>query len=85
MTVSMNNTACNWLMYSIYTSNKTENEQENIDCTVGAVTGGFDSRTEQHFVWSTNCCFGSGCHVYVTCMFVNAPMTQEKILVWGNV
>ncbi|KAF9822955.1 hypothetical protein SFRURICE_018129 [Spodoptera frugiperda] len=26
---------------------------------------GFDSRTEQLFVCSTNCCFGSGCHVYV--------------------
>ncbi|KAF9800092.1 hypothetical protein SFRURICE_016969 [Spodoptera frugiperda] len=26
---------------------------------------GFDSRTEQLFVWSTNCCFGSGCHVHM--------------------
>lgn len=25
--------------------------------------GAFDSRIEQLFVWSTNCCFGSGCNV----------------------
>ncbi|KAF9793703.1 hypothetical protein SFRURICE_003527 [Spodoptera frugiperda] len=30
-----------------------------------ATCGGFDSRTEQVFVCYTNCCFGSGCHVYV--------------------
>ncbi|KAF9801198.1 hypothetical protein SFRURICE_015540 [Spodoptera frugiperda] len=41
---------------------------------LGAVAGqlavvqrvtGFDSRTEQLFVGSTDCCSGSGCHVYV--------------------
>uniref|UniRef100_A0A2H1WG44 SFRICE_020138 n=1 Tax=Spodoptera frugiperda TaxID=7108 RepID=A0A2H1WG44_SPOFR len=30
-----------------------------------ATGSGFDSRTEQLFVLSTNCCFGSGCHVHV--------------------
>ncbi|KAF9800326.1 hypothetical protein SFRURICE_002895 [Spodoptera frugiperda] len=30
-----------------------------------ATCSGFDSRTEQLFVRSINCCFGSGCHVYV--------------------
>ncbi|KAF9787531.1 hypothetical protein SFRURICE_012997, partial [Spodoptera frugiperda] len=41
------------------------------DCSVGpanrrrATCSGFDFRTEQIFVGSTNCCFGSGCHVYV--------------------
>ncbi|KAF9805291.1 hypothetical protein SFRURICE_014042, partial [Spodoptera frugiperda] len=30
-----------------------------------ATCSGFDSRTEQLFVWFTNCCFESGCHANV--------------------
>ncbi|KAF9824339.1 hypothetical protein SFRURICE_011653, partial [Spodoptera frugiperda] len=55
------------------TSFKKHQDSYMHDCTVGAVVGqpvagwcsGFDSRTEQLFVGSTYCCFGSKFHVYV--------------------
>ena len=56
---------------------------ERLDCC--AAGRGFDSRTEQIFVWSTSNCFRSGRLCMWVYMFVNAPTTQEKFLVWGNV
>ncbi|KAF9796357.1 hypothetical protein SFRURICE_001930 [Spodoptera frugiperda] len=44
-----------------------------------ATGSGFDSRTEQLFVLSTNCCFGSGCHVHVNFRVTGASAQKAGV------
>ncbi|KAF9798301.1 hypothetical protein SFRURICE_012898, partial [Spodoptera frugiperda] len=53
-----------WHSYSCFQSEcRSRRRLYNCNCTVGAraTCSGFNS-FELIFVWSTNCCFGSGCH-----------------------